>query len=145
MRGKRSCLLVEFIGERGRKFSHTLAAGVRLLIAARLITVRAVLRCLANMSSREPSGLRMYDDDAWVGGARERASRCRRPGFPRVSKRGRRDRLGEEILQEAPHPATYVEAIISIVVYRYLSNLINILFISRVYMYACLICLLIIV
>lgn len=27
----------------------------------------AVLRCLANMSSREPSGLRMYDGcDAWV-------------------------------------------------------------------------------
>lgn len=41
----------------------------------------AVLRCLANMSSREPSGLRMYDGDAAMGGARERASRCRRPGF----------------------------------------------------------------
>lgn len=34
----------------------------------------AVLRCLANMSSRKPSGLRMYDGDA-VGGARVRASR----------------------------------------------------------------------
>lgn len=39
-RGKRSCLLDEFIGERGRKFSYALAAGVRLLIAAGLITAR---------------------------------------------------------------------------------------------------------
>lgn len=70
--------------------NSALAAGVRLLIAAGLITVRrAVLRCLANMSSsRTASGLRMYDDDAWVGGARERASRCRRPGFPPESPNG---------------------------------------------------------
>lgn len=79
----RVCLRPEIPSAR-TEFRRALSqASVRPLIAAGapINCGAAVLRCLANMSSREPSGLRMYDGDAAVGGARERASRCRRPGF----------------------------------------------------------------
>lgn len=102
-RGKRSCLLEEFIGERGRKFSSRSgrasancsridygAAGRFTMFGEHVIVANRVW--VAHVRRWRVGGW-----SSWTGVAMSTS------GLPaRVSKRGRRDRLGEEILQEVP-------------------------------------------